>query len=147
MIKAVVERKRLVNTCSPFTLPVRVYYEDTDAGGVVYHSNYLKFMERGRTEFLRCLGYDQHQLIKQKCLFVVADCSVRFRRPGRLDDKLQVNTWLESTGKVRLVFRQSISCGEQLLCEGTFTVGSVHSDTMRPAVILEELRNKCLMMI
>ena len=126
----------------PFCIKVRVYYEDTDAGGVVYHTNYIKYMERGRTEFLRDLGYGQYEMARQKRLFVVADCSVRFRRPARLDDQLTVTTELESMGKVRLVFRQKIYRNDEMLCEGLFTVGSVHSDTMRPVAIAEELRNR-----
>ena len=125
-----------------FSLPVRVYYEDTDAGGVVYHSNYIKFMERARTEFLRSFGYSQQVLHTQHRLFVVADCSVKFRWPARLDDLLQVTAELELVGKVRLVFKQRILRDNELLCEGRFVIGSVHSDTMRPAAIPEALRNE-----
>ena len=125
-----------------FSLPVRVYYEDTDAGGVVYHSNYIQFMERARTEFLRSFGYSQQVMHTQQRLFVVADCSVKFRRPARLDDLLQVTAELESIGRVRLVFRQRIFRDNELLCEGRFVIGSVHSETMRPAVIPEALRDK-----
>ena len=124
-----------------FSLPVRVYYEDTDAGGVVYHCNYIKFMERARTEFLRSFGYSQQVLHTQQRLFVVADCSVKFRRPARLDDLLQVTAELETVGKVRLVFKQQIIRDNELLCEGRFVIGSVHSETMRPAAMPETLRN------
>lgn len=125
-----------------FSLPVRVYYEDTDAGGVVYHGNYIKFMERARTEFLRSFGYNQQVLHTQYRLFVVADCSVKFRRPAQLDDLLQVTAELESVGKVRLVFKQQVLRDDELLCEGRFVIGSVHSETMRPAAIPEALRNE-----
>lgn len=128
-------------------MPVRVYYEDTDAGGVVYHSNYIKFMERVRTEFLRHLGFGQTALMARKQLFVVADCSVKFRQSAKLDDLLQVTAELETIGKVRLVFKQKIFRDEQLLCEGRFVIGSIHSDTMRPVAICEELRNKLLSMM
>lgn len=124
-----------------FSLPVRVYYEDTDAGGVVYHSNYIQFMERARTEFLRSFGFSQQVLHTECRLFVVADCSVKFRRPARLDDLLQVTAELESVGKVRLVFKQRILRDDELLCEGRFVIGSVHSETMRPTAIPKALKN------
>lgn len=128
----------------PFCTEVRVYYEDTDAGGVVYHTNYIKYMERARTEFLRNLGYGQHELAQQGQIFVVADCSVQFRKSACLDDVLTVTSEIESVGKVRLVFRQKIFRHEELLCEGRFVIGCVNRQTMRPEAIYEELRKKCL---
>ena len=126
-----------------FSLPVRVYYEDTDAGGIVYYVNYLKFMERARTEFLRHLGYEQQVMMEQHRMFVVADCSVNYRRPAQLDDLLKVTAEVESAGKVKLVFKQQVRRAEEVLCEGRFVIGCVHSETVRPAAIPQDLRNKC----
>ena len=126
----------------PFAIPVRVYYEDTDAGGIVYHTNYLKFMERARTEFLRTTGYDHQQLLEHQRLLVVSDARINFRRPARLDDLLRVTVEVAEVRKVRLVFRQNVYLGEELLCTGEFVIGSIHSETMKPAAITESLRNK-----
>ena len=128
---------------APFSLPIRVYYEDTDAGGIVYYVNYLKFMERARTEFLRQLGYEQRVMMEQCRMFVVADCQVNYKRPALLDDLLKVTAEVESVGKVKLIFRQQVCRDNEVLCEGRFVIGCVHSETIRPASIPQELRNKC----
>ncbi|WP_370514839.1 tol-pal system-associated acyl-CoA thioesterase [Endozoicomonas sp. OPT23] len=127
---------------SPFTINVRVYYEDTDAGGIVYHTNYLKFMERARTEYLRATGYDHQQLLEQQRLLVVSDARIKFRRPAKLDDLLMVTAKVVEVRKVKLTFQQNVYLGNELLCSGEFVVGSIDSETMRPAAITESLRNK-----
>ena len=126
-----------------FSFPVRVYYEDTDVGGIVYYVNYLKFMERARTEFLRHLGYEQRVMMEQCRMFVVADCSVNYRRPAQLDDLLQVTAEVVSVGKVKLIFRQQVCRGDEMLCEGQFVIACVNSQTMRPASIPQALRAQC----
>jgi acyl-CoA thioester hydrolase len=94
---------------SSHTFPVRVYYEDTDAGGVVYYANYLKFAERARTEWLRALGCDQSRLAaEEKILFMVRRCAIDFLAPARLDDTLVIETSLKELGKVRMTMRQAI---------------------------------------
>tara|TARA_B100001123_G_scaffold163498_1_gene188352 strand:- start:377 stop:889 length:513 start_codon:yes stop_codon:yes gene_type:complete len=91
------------------TLPVRVYYEDTDFGGIVYHANYLKFAERGRTEFLRCLGIDQTAMKADTgVVFAARSLSIDFDAPAVMDDCLTVSTWVESISGARLVLAQQI---------------------------------------
>lgn len=91
-----------------FTLPVRVYYEDTDAGGVVYHANYLKFMERARTEWLRQRGFEQNTLAEQAgIVFVVAGLDIQYRKPARLNDALLVSVNVTHIGRASILFQQN----------------------------------------
>jgi acyl-CoA thioester hydrolase len=93
----------------PFDWPVRVYYEDTDAGGVVYHAGYLRFFERGRTEWLRMLGYSQARMAAESdLLFTVVEMSIRFRQPARLDDLLTVRTTARIGGGATVDFEQHL---------------------------------------
>lgn len=99
-----------------FLWNARVYFEDTDAGGVVYHANYLKFFERARTEFLRSLGWNQNALLEMKtCAFVVSDLSIQFKRPAKLDDELQIRTVLKSLKRANFVFDQKAFKGDLLM--------------------------------
>lgn len=133
-----------------FNWPVRVYYEDTDSGGVVYYANYLKFMERCRTEWLRDLGYEQDQLIEQeKLIFAVRSVAVNYRMPAQFNDALTVTAIIERSGKLSIDFRQTILRGEELLCEGTVRLASIDSETLRPKKLpadisakLEELKTE-----
>jgi len=126
-----------------YSFPVRVYFENTDAGGVVYHSEYLKFLERARTEWLRHLGYDHQALARDhRVLFVVTSLAVDFARPARLDDSLLVSVRLESLGKVRCVFAQEIRRDDEVLVKAKVTVASVTGENMKPAEIPEGLRKK-----
>ena len=130
-----------------FSLPIRVYWEDTDAGGIVYHSNYLRFFERARTEWLRSLGLGQRQLATQRGgLFVVADAALRFRAPARLDDELVATARIQSAGSATLVLAQQVwirpadvHAAPTLSCEGTVRIGWVDAATLRPARIPNEL--------
>ena len=125
-----------------FTLPIRIYYEDTDTGGLVYHANYLKFMERARTDFLRSIGCEHQSLMAQKSMFVVVDCALSFKRSAQLDDLIHITEKIESISKVKLIFQQQVWRDGALLCEGRFVIASVHSETLRPIAIPEKLRNK-----
>ncbi|WP_422134457.1 tol-pal system-associated acyl-CoA thioesterase [Endozoicomonas sp. ALD040] len=125
-----------------FSIPIRVYYEDTDAGGIVYHVNYLKFMERARTEYLRTTGYDHQKLLKEKKQLVVVDASVQFKHIARLDDSLNVTVAVESMGKARMVFLQQCFREGLLICEGRFVVACLNSQSRKPTAITESLRNK-----
>nr|WP_306670820.1 MULTISPECIES: tol-pal system-associated acyl-CoA thioesterase [unclassified Endozoicomonas] len=125
-----------------FSIPVRVYYEDTDAGGIVYHVNYLKFMERARTEYLRSTGYDHQKLLKEKKQLVVVDASVQFRHIAQLDDSVIVTVRVESMGRARMVFQQQCFLEDVLLCEGRFVVACLDSRSRKPTAITESLRNK-----
>ncbi len=99
-----------------FVLPIRVYYEDTDAASVVYYANYLKYLERARTEWLRALGFDQGALMARTGLgFAVRSISAEYLKPARLDDALKVISRIESHGRVQVVFDQRIERGEQTL--------------------------------
>lgn len=90
-----------------FTWPIRVYYEDTDAGGVVYYANYLRFLERARTEWFRALGFNQRELAAQiGCIFVVSSVTIDYRRPARLDDLLHVGVEIVKLGRSSVIFRQ-----------------------------------------
>ena len=129
-----------------FEHTVRVYWEDTDAGGIVFYANYLKFFERARTEWLRSLGLNQSELRESSGgFFVVSDTSLRFMRPARLDDELLVTATLVEAGRASLIIAQqaSIKRGGALLCKGTIRIGWVEAQRLRPArippIILEAL--------
>lgn len=122
-----------------FRLPIRVYIEDTDAGGIVYYVNYLKFMERARTEWLRTLGYQHYALAGDNFLFVVHSCSVRYHRPARIDDAVQVTAGLHRLGKATLDFVQQVWRGDELLCEAEVRVACVSADGVRPRAMPEAL--------
>ena len=101
------------------TLPIKIYYEDTDAQGVVYYANYLKFFERARTEFLREIGYKQKELMEEGAIFVVREVSVEFRKPAKLDQKIEIHTQIIKAGKVSFDFNQeALSMEGDLLCGG-----------------------------
>lgn len=119
---------------SAFHLPIRVYYEDTDAGGVVYHTGYIRFFERARTEWLRALGYSQDQLAQEAgVLFTVVELTVRFLKPARLDDLLQVLAQPERTGGASLLFAQEARNADgELLAQGQVRVACVDARSMKP---------------
>jgi acyl-CoA thioester hydrolase len=113
--------------------PVRVYWEDTDAGGIVYYANYLKFFERARTEWLRALGVDQQALREQTgAIFVVTFCAVHYRAPARLDDLLSISVQVQQAGRVALAVAQQARRGATVLAEGEVRIACVDSGTMRP---------------
>lgn len=124
---------------------MRVYWEDTDAGGVVFYANYLKFFERARTEWLRTLGIGQRALKESSGgMFVVTETNVRYLRPARLDDQLLVTVRLEQIGRASLTLAQQILTTTQadpqlLLCEGNIRIGWVQADSFRPARIPHSL--------
>lgn len=124
---------------NPFVLPVRVYIEDTDAGGIVYYVNYLKFMERARTEFMRQFGYRHYAVALSRFQFVVQSCSIRYHAPARADDALTVVAELTRLGRASLVFSQRVLRDGELLCEAEVRVGCVDNDTMKPAAMPAEL--------
>jgi acyl-CoA thioester hydrolase len=118
---------------TPFTFAVRVYWEDTDAGGIVFYANYLKFFERARTEWLRAAGVEQHRLREETgVIFVVAGTQLRYLAPARLDDLLTVTVEPEPAGRASLVVRQRALRGDTLLCEGEIRIGCVRADDLKP---------------
>lgn len=126
-----------------FFWPVRVYYEDTDAGGVVYYANYLKFLERGRTECLRSLGFEQDVLRSEHgILFVVAGVDIQYRRAARFNDQLHVSVMVTEIGKSKLVFAQRVhrhAPDGELLVTATVRVACVQADTFRPCAMPDAL--------
>ncbi|MCL5041585.1 MAG: tol-pal system-associated acyl-CoA thioesterase [Gammaproteobacteria bacterium] len=124
----------------PFALKARVYYEDTDAGGIVYYVNYLKFMERARTERLRSLGFDQSVLQRENIIFVVHSVSARYHASARLDDELVITADVLEVKRASVRFRQQIKRADgTLLCEGEALVACVKADTYRPRPFPQEL--------
>lgn len=126
---------------SDFHWPVRVYYEDTDGGGVVYHANYVKFMERARSEWLRSLGFEQNELkMIMGIVFVVRSIAIQYRRPARFDNVLDVMTTLVKTGRSLLAFEQTIYCKKMLLTQAAVEVVCVDATTFKPVSIPEPIR-------
>ena len=125
---------------APFSWPVRVYWEDTDAGGVVFYANYLKFFERARTEWLRRLGQSQQALREQTgAIFIVSHTEVRHLAPARLDDELRITVQLTDCGRASMSFAQQAWCGPRLLAEGTIRVGCVDASSWRPRRMPEQV--------
>jgi acyl-CoA thioester hydrolase len=127
-----------------FTWPVRVYYEDTDAAGLVYHGNYLKYMERARTEWLRAIGCTQEQLkTDEGVFFVVTQASLRFLKPARFDDLLEVRAALLEAGGASLSFAQSVrNAAGETLCEAEIEVACLDADTRKPRRLPEFIRKE-----
>ena len=130
-------------TSPPFRHTLRVYWEDTDAGGVVFYANYLKFFERARTEWLRALGVGQQQLRDQTgAMFIVTDTQVRYRAPARLDDLLDVTVQLRQRGAASMTIAQEAWRGPTLLAEGEIRIGCVDHGTFRPRRIPTEITTR-----
>ncbi|MFZ9609679.1 MAG: tol-pal system-associated acyl-CoA thioesterase [Methylococcales bacterium] len=123
-----------------FIWPVRVYYEDTDAGGVVFYANYLKFFERARTEMLRTIGYEQDELIANEgMIFAVRSVQVDYLRPARFNELLQVSAEVVDAKKVSLTFEQQITRGNDVLCKSIIRIACLDANNMRPKIIPENL--------
>jgi acyl-CoA thioester hydrolase len=130
----------------PFAWPIRVYYEDTDAQGLVYYANYFKFMERARTEWIRSLGIEQDVMLndERRC-FVVVESQASFISPGRFNDELVATARMSSHTKATFMIEQNIyrnSLDGELLCKGTTKAAFINADTLKPlrlpAVLLED---------
>jgi acyl-CoA thioester hydrolase len=117
----------------PFSHTLRVYWEDTDAGGVVFYANYLKFFERARTEWLRALGFGQQALRDETgAIFIVSDTQVRYRRPARLDDLLRVTVALREAGRASLQVHQQAWRDTELLADSDIRIGCVDAASFKP---------------
>lgn len=127
-----------------FTWPVRVYYEDTNAAGIVYHANYLRFMERARTEWLRALGFEQDVLAREHgVVFVITASTLRFARAARFNAELRVETSLEALRGASIAFRQDITnLDGQTYCSASNVVGCVAVDTLKPRRIPAPMMRK-----
>ncbi len=124
-----------------FTISIRVYYEDTDAGNVVYYANYLKFMERARTEWLRALGFEQDELShREGILFAVRSAKLDFLKPARFNDLLQATVQIIKLGNASITFSQQLYRDSLTLCEGEVKVACLNATTFTPCPIPERLR-------
>ncbi|MEN8778471.1 MAG: tol-pal system-associated acyl-CoA thioesterase [Glaciecola sp.] len=126
------------------TFPIRVYYEDTDAGGIVYYANYLKFFERARTEWLRELGFEQHVLLSEDIAFVVRHVDMHNHAPAKFDEIIKVHTQLSELKKVSMVFTQTIKKEDIVLVSATIQVACVKLDRMKPCAIPSAIYKECL---
>ena len=127
-----------MNNQIEFNWPVRVYYEDTDAGGVVYYANYLKFLERARTEYLRSLGFEQDQLKQEYgILFAVHSLSIQYQKPAVFNDALTATAEIIDIGKARLTFKQMITRDSDNtgICSAEVKIACLHADKFTPARI------------
>ena len=124
---------------------LRVYIEDTDAGGIVYHANYLRYMERARTEFIRYLGFPRLETIDTRVMFVVHSLSMQYLQAARLDDELTVTARPQRIGKTFLDFEQVIHRAETVLSRGDVRVACIWSDRPRSAPLPPSLREQVLL--
>jgi acyl-CoA thioester hydrolase len=136
---------RLSGTENGYAWPIRVYYEDTDAGGIVFYANYLKFFERARTEWLRACGVDQNRLAEETgAIFIVRSTAVDYRAPARLDDVITIISRIERLGRASVDFGQEAWRGGTLLATGSIRVGCVDRVALRPSgippAVLDALR-------
>ncbi|WP_447044185.1 tol-pal system-associated acyl-CoA thioesterase [Vreelandella sp. H-I2] len=115
-----------------YRLPLRVYMEDTDAGGIVYYVNYLKFMERARSEWLRQLGFDQQTLLDEGTQLVVYRLACHYAKPACLDDALEISAHITDVGRCRMTFEQQVRRDEELLCSATVEIACLSAERMRP---------------
>jgi acyl-CoA thioester hydrolase len=117
----------------PFKWSIRIYFEDTDSGGVVYHSNYLKFMERARTEWLRSLHLNQVDLKKKdKIMFVVAKVNINYKKAGRFNDELDIETSIDKIGASRVDLTQNIMKNSDIYTSAKVSIACIHSETFKP---------------
>lgn len=123
------------------SIPIQIYYEDTDAGGVVYYGNYLKFAERGRTEMLRALGFENKKLQDDKGLmFVVRHVDIDYLKPGFLDDALTMHTSITTLKNSSFVMRQTVCRGDDVICDMKVTLVCVEKESVKPAKVPEDIR-------
>ena len=123
-----------------FSWPIQVYYEDTDAGGVVYYANYLKFLERARTEWLRYLGFEQDQLIKQfGIVFAVKRVELDYLSPARFNNKLRVTVSVKKLKRASIEFYQQVFKGDNLCCTGVVKISCLNLEKFRPVAMPSEI--------
>lgn len=128
-----------------FSIPIRVYYEDTDAGGVVYYANYLRFMERARTEWLRNLGFEQDELsAKDGVVFAVRHANLEFLKAARFNEKLQVTAEVVKLGKASITFNQKIMRDKELVCSGEVRLACVDARSFTPKPVPRVIAEKLI---
>lgn len=127
-----------------FSLPVRVYYQDTDAGGVVFHATYLSYFERARTEWLRHLGYDIGVMAREGVLFIVRELRMRYARPAQLDDALDITVGVEHLGRAQFTLDQRVLRAGERLASGSINLACVSVGDFKPLRIPDTLRDALL---
>ena len=125
-----------------FSLPLRVYIEDTDAGGIVYYVNYLKFMERARTEFMRNLGFGKDYIFNHDLMFVVRDVTIKYLAPAQLDDDLTATASIDTLGGASMIFAQSVWRGEQELARAEISIACVDRSGIKPRRIPKDMKDR-----
>ncbi|QFU74753.1 tol-pal system-associated acyl-CoA thioesterase [Halioglobus maricola] len=115
-----------------FSFPLRVYIEDTDAGGIVYYVNYLKFMERARTEYMRVLGYGKDYIFNNDLMFVVRHVAVEYQAPAQLDDELRATAQISDLRGASMTFSQQVCRGDEVLARGDVRIACVDRNTVKP---------------
>lgn len=121
-----------------FSIPVRIYYEDTDTGGVVYYANYLRFMERARTDWLRAQGFEQTALADEhQIVLAVKQANIKYLKPAKLDDSLVVSAKITRIGSASITFNQQVSRARELLCDGEVRIVCLDTITFKPKAIPE----------
>lgn len=134
------ERRRAPVPAPVFSLPVRVYYQDTDAGGVVFHGTYLNYFERARTEWLRRLGFDLRRMAERDgLLFIVRELRAAYARPAQLDDLLGVTVGVEQIGRAQFTLGQNVLRGEEVLVQASVNLACVSSVGFKPVRVPEAL--------
>jgi tol-pal system-associated acyl-CoA thioesterase len=128
-------------TEAEFSWPLRVYIEDTDAGGTVYYVNYLKYMERARTEFMRQQGFGKDYVFNLNLMFVVRDVQINYQLPARLDDDLQATARVIEVGAANIVFEQAVLRGTESLAQAQVNIVSVRRDNTRPTRVPAAIRS------
>ena len=135
------ERRPAAVPASAFSLGVRVYYQDTDAGGVVFHAAYLHYFERARTEWLRQLGFDIARMVQtERLMFIVRSLRIAYAKPAVLDDALGVTVGVEHLGRAQFTLHQQVCRADEVLVEGSVNLACVAVDTLRPLRVPEALR-------
>jgi tol-pal system-associated acyl-CoA thioesterase len=124
---------------SEFVLPLRIYIEDTDAGRIVYHVNYLKYFERARTEFMRAYGFGKGYIFNTELMFVVHSLSIDYLKPAQLDDELTATARMIKLGSASIIFEQQVRRGSDVLCRGEVCIACVDKQRLRPQRIPVEI--------
>ncbi len=131
-------------TAQEFSLPLRVYIEDTDAGGIVYYVNYLKFMERARTEFMRNLGFGKDFIFNHDLMFVVRDSAIKYLKPAKLDDQLEATARIAGLGGASITFEQIVRRGGEDLARGELTIACVDRGGITPRRISKAMKDRLI---
>jgi acyl-CoA thioester hydrolase len=126
------------------SLELRIYYEDTDAQGVVFYANYLKYFERGRTEFLRKCGYLQNELLEKNIIFIVNKLDIHYKKPVLLDQLITIESSLLELKKASFCFNQRVVINSEIMCEANVLCGCVDLETKKPIALPEEIRMRMI---